>query len=862
MSRGDKVIAFIHEFCKVPDGRLVGKPIVLADFQTRFIREIYDNPETTHTALLSMARKNAKALALDTPIPTPTGWTTMGELAEGDYVLGKNGQPTRVILATEIMHGNTCYEVTFTDGEKIIADAGHQWQVRWQGPRRGDERRTGRCGTVTKTTQELIDGPYPRGSSGATHIWRVPMSDAVLGAEAELPVPPYCLGAWLGDGKTRGASAGFGVRDADHIMGRMRDEGWPVRALGLDRGCVSVALSDGVFNRSKAWCPLYDLREAGVLNNKRVPEVYQRASVDQRKALLRGLMDTDGSVSKLGQAVYGTTCEALMMDVCELIRGLGFKASVNEGRAMLNGVDYGPSWKIQFWPTQNDDVVSVPFKASRLKICMKGDRTAWKAIVSIKPVASVPVRCIQVDAADSLFLAGRNFTVTHNTATIACILLAHICGPEALQNTQIVSGAMSREQAALVFGLAVKIINLDPRLVAVTRVTPSSKTIIGVTMNVEYRALSAEATTAHGLSPVLVILDEVGQVVGPTSPFVEALTTAQGAHENPLLIAISTSSASDADMFSQWIDDAIRSGDKQIVAHEYKADANCDLMDETQWLKANPALGLFRSREDLRKQLAKASRLPALEASARNLLLNQRVSLISLWLAPSPWKACSGEPNLEAFQSGAYTVSAGLDLSARIDLTAVVLSVKDDAGLVSVLPFVFTPVRGLAEREGRDKAPYSMWVQKGFLITCPGSSVDYEWVAEYMAIKLAELGIRIDIINFDRWRIVQFKLAAAAKGFAVEAEWREVGQGYKDMSPRMTAFEQVILDGTLRHGGHPLLNMAASNAIAVKDPAGNMKVDKKKSSQRIDPLVAAIMAVFDVTENASDTGFDALSMIG
>lgn len=448
------------------------------------------------------------------------------------------------------------------------------------------------------------------------------------------------------------------------------------------------------------------------------------------------------------------------------------------------------------------------------------------------------------------------------SATIACLMLAHICGPEAKQNSQIVSGAMSRDQAALIFKLASKMIMLDARLRAVCRIIPSTKTIIGVALNVEYQALSAEATTAHGKSPVLVILDEVGQIVGPTSPFVEALTSAQGAHDNPLLIAISTSSASDADMLSLWIDDAVRSGDPHIVVHEYKADADCDLLDEEQWLKANPALDLFRSREDLRKQLVKASRLPALESSARNLLLNQRVSLQSLWLAPTPWKACDGQPNLDAFSCGDFKVSLGLDLSARIDLTAAVFSVKDSNNNVSLLPYVFTPLTGIAEREGRDRVPYSMWVDKGYLIAVPGSSIDYDWVAEFLQKECERLEIRVDVLNFDRWRIEQFKNAATAKGFALEAEWKEVGQGYKDFSPRIQAFEQVLLDGKLRHGGHPLLNMAASNAILVKDPAGNQKLDKAKSTQRIDPLVAGVMAVFEVTENAGADAFDALAMIG
>src|SRR5690606_34012541 len=194
------------------------------------------------------------------------------------------------------------------------------------------------------------------------------------------------------------------------------------------------------------------------------------------------------------------------------------------------------------------------------------------------------------------------------TGLIAGLLLAHLVGPEARLNSQIVSGAMSRDQAALVFNLASKMVQLSPRLSEVVRIIPSGKRLIGLNMNVEYRALAADGKTAHGLSPVLAILDEIGQVHGPQSDFVDAITTSQGAHENPLLIAISTQAASDADLLSVWIDDAKTSGDSRTVCRVYEAPADCDLMDEAAWQAANPALRKFRSMDDVRELAAQAVR--------------------------------------------------------------------------------------------------------------------------------------------------------------------------------------------------------------------------------------------------------------
>ena len=233
------------------------------------------------------------------------------------------------------------------------------------------------------------------------------------------------------------------------------------------------------------------------------------------------------------------------------------------------------------------------------------------------------------------------------SALIAAILLAHIVGPEARQNSQIISGARSRDQASLVFKLAEKMVRLSPELSKIVRIVPSQKSLIGLPMNVEYKAISAEAGTAHGLSPVLAILDEVGQVRGPTDAFIEAIETAQGAHDDPLLIAISTQAATDGDLFSIWLDDAKNAKDKRIVSHVYAAPEDCEVMDKAAWKAANPALGEFRSLTDIEDFAKQADRLPAKENSFRWLFLNQRIEATSPFLNRSEWEANAGEAEVE-----------------------------------------------------------------------------------------------------------------------------------------------------------------------------------------------------------------------
>lgn len=431
------------------------------------------------------------------------------------------------------------------------------------------------------------------------------------------------------------------------------------------------------------------------------------------------------------------------------------------------------------------------------------------------------------------------------TALIAGILLAHICGPEAVLNTQIVSGAMSRDQASVVFALACKMIQLSPEMTKITRIVPSSKRILGLTRNVEFRALSADGRTAHGLSPVLAILDELGQVRGPRSDFVDAIITAQGAHKNPLQMVISTQSPNDADLLSIWIDDAKQSNDPHIVCHVYAADKDCDLMDEKAWAAANPAIGKFRSLKDVEEQAAQAVRMPSAEATFRNLVLNQRIEVISPFISRGVWLVNSQEPDESAFYE--CPVYVGLDLSAKTDLTAMVMLAFKD-GRWHVKPVVWTPEKGLRDRAKRDRAPYDVWHQQGYLRTIPGASIDYEVVAKEIADTLADCNVQA--VGFDRWRFDLLKKEFDKLG--LDLPLTPFGQGFKDMAPALDTLETLLLNEQMSHGAHPVLTMCMANSRVERDPAGNRKLNKAKATGRIDAAIALTMAAGLI--NATDVG--------
>ena len=439
------------------------------------------------------------------------------------------------------------------------------------------------------------------------------------------------------------------------------------------------------------------------------------------------------------------------------------------------------------------------------------------------------------------------------SALIAAILLAFIVGPEAVRNSQIISGGMSRDQASLVFELARRMVSLSPELSKLCKITPSKKMITGLAMNVEYKAISAEAGTAHGLSPVLAILDEVGQIKGPHSPFVEAIETSQGAHENPLLIAISTQAATDGDLFSTWIDDAASSGDPGIVSHVYSAPKGCDLDDLEAWRASNPALGLFRSEDDLREFAKQAARLPSKEASFRWLYLNQRVEANSPYLSRAEWEA-SAEPPDWNHSGDAW---GGLDLSQNRDLTAFVVVAPRD-GKYDVYPHFWLPRDGIRERSRDDRVPYDQWAEMGYISLIEGPVIRPEVVAREVADICERFNLRA--LSYDRWRIEGFKLQLSDMGLSLPLV--PFGQGYKDMAPALDKLENMVALRQLRHGGNPVMNMCADNSVATFDPAGNRKLDKRKTTARIDGLVALAMAVGGMDHEVDSKGPSYLESAG
>lgn len=405
-----------------------------------------------------------KALALDTPLPTPTGWTTMGAVRVGDELLAADGTATRVVAATDVMIDRPCYRVTFDDGSTIVADAQHQWVTRTRA-----ERRVGADGAV-RTTEELA--ATVRCATADARVNHSVATAAPLSLpDRDLLVDPYLLGVWLGDGHA--ASARFTSADPEIAM-RIEGRGYEVRAAGhtraadlytvrLPREAVAVRACEvcgteftparsqvrtcgrscggrvktlsgpvpvptcpdcGIETTGLVRCQeCHDrvgtvqaqLRTIGVLGDKHIPAEYLRGSEAQRRELLAGLLDTDGTVNPTGSVQFAVTHERLARDVRELVHSLGYRTGWSVKPVRGRSAASSTCFTITF--TTDDDV----FALERKKLVHKErrrpstPRLRQRFVVSVEPVESVPVRCVQIAHPTHLYLAGESMIPTHNS---------------------------------------------------------------------------------------------------------------------------------------------------------------------------------------------------------------------------------------------------------------------------------------------------------------------------------------------------------------------------------------------------------------------------------------------------------------
>lgn len=402
----DDVLYFIQNYVKIVTldyGEVLFEP---REYQIKTVKLLKDN----RFFIGLWSRQSGKALALDTPIPKPNGkWTTMGDIKIGDSILGKNGKPTIVTFATETMYNHNCYEIEFDNKEKIIADEDHIWKI---GSNQFKKRlKNGkRISHLERemTTKEISENIYFKNEKN-NHPLYINYHNPIENKKINLPIDPYTLGIWLGDGHSENGR--ISTNDNDYIeISKIIENKYNTSDFKEDNRNEH----GGYFNVYKL---MTDLKKINVINNKHIPEIYFSSSKYQRLQLLRGLMDSDGSCDIKGSCEFYQKNNDLILQVRELLSSLGIKSRIRDKEIK------GEIYYIISFTTRKFYVFNLKRKKELQKNCKNHPKNERIYIKNIKKVDSVPVRCIQVDSEDHLFLCGKTMIPTHNTTIVAAYAL-------------------------------------------------------------------------------------------------------------------------------------------------------------------------------------------------------------------------------------------------------------------------------------------------------------------------------------------------------------------------------------------------------------------------------------------------------
>jgi phage terminase large subunit-like protein len=426
------------------------------------------------------------------------------------------------------------------------------------------------------------------------------------------------------------------------------------------------------------------------------------------------------------------------------------------------------------------------------------------------------------------------------TSLCAALALAHLVGPEVEARGQVILAASDRDQAGLAYNEVVAFINTNKSFIGRTNIKAHAKLIEDLVSGTTLFVVSSDAKKAHGLSPSVIIIDELAQWgMGRGIELYDALDTATGARAEPFQMIISTQAADDIALLSELIDlgKRITRGEIQdptFSAHHFEVPMEADPFDETQWRLANPALGDFRSLEEMRAAAKKAQQMPIRLASFRRYYLNQRVATEERWIPADAWEACRAAPPAPLAGRRAWL---GLDLSSKRDLSALACVIPDDEGGYDVAVDFWCPKENIAVRTVEDRVPYALWVDQGYLTATPGNIVDYSFIKA----RIAALCSQYEVVNLavDPWNAQDLIAQLMADSIPVV----EVFQTLARLTTASKMFEALILSRQLRHTGNPVLTWNVTNAVARMDGNENIKADKERSAERIDGLSAIISAL-------------------
>lgn len=584
----------------------------------------YDSRLLNSTCVLPVPRQNGKALSLDTEIPTSDGWKTMADIHVGDYVFGQDGKPSRVTLESETFH-KPMYRVTFDDGSTVDASEDHVWTVQTHDsiqtcrhlPK--TEARAYRRkheyygdGWYELTTKEMLDDCVKSRNDGRREYrYRVPMNVAVEYPSRNLPVHPYVLGAWLGDGTIKNATITISEEDIPEMTRIFAECGETLTRQRTKDRAPCFRIGRRTKSRYDSGTFYKHMQSLGVIGNKHIPDQYMIASVEQRWALLQGLMDTDGYCSKAGQCEFVQKRRELCEQVLELCASLGIKARMHEKQTSCNGTPIGTVYRVMFFTDSAHPCFRMRRKRLRLKDSV-AKRTTYKAISNIERIDDVPSKCIAIDNDSHLYLAGRQYTPTHNTG---------VCDPREtwgliIRGERILHTAQEYQTSRVAFDRLREKFGTcknDPNAKfpelnrLVEKYTTSANQMVLDLKNgghIEFRTRGSSGDVGRGGTFDLVVVDEAQSYTEEQDAALSPLNSAAplGSPQTILMGTVpDPAKPYKGVVFSRLRNFAHTDPYEGLCIHEWGAPEVGDPLDEDRWYLYNPSLGYQLLVSALRK---------------------------------------------------------------------------------------------------------------------------------------------------------------------------------------------------------------------------------------------------------------------
>ena len=876
-------VRFIERFCCLPEGK-PGTHFVMEPFQMFWMETAFgfvdENDFRQFQEVFSIrGRKNGKALSLDTDIPTPDGWRKMRDIHEGDLVFGADGKPSRVVAESEIFN-KPMYVVVFEDGSEIHASADHIWTVQTRNSRRACRRpitKTSRrrpaaegChdGGWFETTTEAMAYDYYRDRAdgkGREYKYRVPMQSAVEYPERELPIDPYLLGVWLGDGTSAKAEISCGDEDIIDMISLIAEKWENVYAkkyrCKLD-GAWTIKL-DGGFGRKGHAGPFKSaLIELGVLNNKHIPNEYLTSSIEQRFELLKGLMDTDGTVQSKGQCEFCQKSEGIVDGFVELCSSLGIKATKHCKEVFCSGKPAGVAYKVDFFVDKNHTCFKLGRKTAKLKEKL-APRMGAKSIVSIERIDNEPSKCIAIDNDSHLYLAGRQYTATHNTTEMAGLNL-YMLTKDGEMAPQCYSAATSKDQASLLYGSTLRMLAQSPQLSRrIRKGTVTSRSQDGLICDFNqgyFTPLSSQTRHLDGLNVHYAVIDEVAAITN--RDIYDLLKQATPSRDQPLIVEITTNGFERDNFFDDQYDYASRILDGKAVDDTflpiiYELDERTEWTDESKWVKANPGLGTIKKVEALRGYVNKAKQDPSFLPTVMTKDFNIPENKASAWLR---YDEAVNRETFDIKDMGFRYCIIGYDASDTIDLTAAqALMMRPGDDHIYETSMYWIPEAQLEKhrksglRRNRDNVPYDKWIDMGLLQTVPGNTIDHRVVFEWMQWLRDELDIYPFAMGYDPWHLQDDSWKTQAHQFVGKKRCEEVRFGPQTLSIPMKQIRSDYERKRFVDNDNPLNQWCRMNVGIVTDTNDNIKpVKANGSTGRIDGWAAEIAAYVCMNRHLED----------